>query len=201
MALAPETLLYLGLAGSALIVLADDLRLVILGLLLQYVCGASFTAPTLGTGVAFIKVLGGAIAALVLWLGLPQDPDQISSRRGLVGRFSFRVAALTLVMIGAWGVTRAGWFMGTISSPEARLLSLEFLAIGLLLMGLHLEPLKVGLGVLTFLSGFEILYSLIEPSLAIVALLVSVHIGIAIAVGYLGVRERSGRSGGGEQAT
>jgi hypothetical protein len=38
---------------------------------------------------------------------------------------------------------------------------------------------------LTVLSGFEIAYASVEPSLAVLALLAMVHIGISLIVSYL----------------
>jgi hypothetical protein len=59
------------------------------------------------------------------------------------------------------------------------------MGLGLLQIGITEEPLRVGAGLLTLLSGFEIAYSSIEPSLAVVALLAAVHLGIALVVSYL----------------
>ncbi len=43
------------------------------------------------------------------------------------------------------------------------------------------------------MSGFEVAYTTIEPSLAVIAMLAAVHLGIAIVVGFmltLGIDER-----------
>jgi hypothetical protein len=40
---------------------------------------------------------------------------------------------------------------------------------------------------MTLLSGFEIVYGLIEPSLAVLALIASIHIGLALVASYLGL--------------
>jgi hypothetical protein len=187
--------LYIGLAGGILIVLSDDLSLLLLGLLAEYAAAAWFTAPALGSGVAIIKVVGGAITIIILWVSLSALTSRPSGPMALAERLTFRLAALTLIVIAAWGIARAGWLESMIPSAQARIVSLQFLGMGLLLMGLFLRPLKVSLGLLTFLSGFEILYSTLEPSLAVVALLLMIHIGIAMATGYISLREGSIRQG------
>jgi hypothetical protein len=57
--------------------------------------------------------------------------------------------------------------------------------IGLLAMILTVEPLKAGLGLLTFMAGFELFYAALESSLSVVGLLGIVNLLIALAIAYL----------------
>ncbi|RLC97821.1 MAG: hypothetical protein DRI77_06445 [Chloroflexi bacterium] len=57
--------------------------------------------------------------------------------------------------------------------------------MGLLLVGMSEEPMQVGLGLLTFLSGFDLFYVALEPSLAIAGLLGAVSFLVALAAAYL----------------
>ena len=51
-----------------------------------------------------------------------------------------------------------------------------------------------GLGLLTLLLGFETFYTVIEPSLAVVALMAAVEVAVALAVSYLAALQHgSGR--------
>jgi len=59
------------------------------------------------------------------------------------------------------------------------------MGLGLLHIGISEDPFRVGLGLLTALAGFEIIYAAVEPSLAILALMAAVSIGISIIVSYL----------------
>lgn len=59
------------------------------------------------------------------------------------------------------------------------------LGLGLLQLGLSTGTLRVGLGLMTLLSGFEIAYIVVEPSLVVLALIGSVHIGFALVISYL----------------
>jgi hypothetical protein len=57
--------------------------------------------------------------------------------------------------------------------------------MGLLVMILTAEPLKAGLGLLTFISGFELFYAALEKSLSVAGLLGIVNLFMALAIAYL----------------
>jgi hypothetical protein len=57
--------------------------------------------------------------------------------------------------------------------------------LGLLLVGLSETPMQVGFGLLTFLSGFDLFYVALEPSLAVAGLLGAVSFLIALSTAYL----------------
>ena len=52
-------------------------------------------------------------------------------------------------------------------------------------MGLASRGLRVIISLLTFLSGFEILYTVVESSTLVTGLLALVNLGVAIAGAYL----------------
>ena len=53
--------------------------------------------------------------------------------------------------------------------------------LGLLQIGLNEMPMQVGFGLLTLLSGFDLFYVALEPSLAVAGLLSAVGFLIALA--------------------
>jgi hypothetical protein len=59
------------------------------------------------------------------------------------------------------------------------------IGLGLLGLGLTTEPLKAGMGLFTFLTGFGLFYSALEQSAAMVAMLTMVSLTLALAIGYL----------------
>jgi hypothetical protein len=58
-------------------------------------------------------------------------------------------------------------------------------AMGLLQLGMTTQVLRVILGLLTTLSGFEILYAAMEGSILVAALLVVVNLGLGLVGAYL----------------
>jgi len=57
--------------------------------------------------------------------------------------------------------------------------------LGLLHLGLTSSALRVTLGLLTVLAGFEILYAAVETSVLVAGLLAAVSLGLALAGAYL----------------
>jgi len=61
------------------------------------------------------------------------------------------------------------------------------LSVGVVLLILSENPLKVGQGLLTIFMGFELWYTVLESSLLMVGLLGTLNLLLAVAVGYLGI--------------
>jgi hypothetical protein len=59
------------------------------------------------------------------------------------------------------------------------------LGLGLLQLGLSREAIRIVIGVLTVISGFEILYATLEASVLMTGLLAILNIGIAFVGAYL----------------
>ena len=102
-------------------------------------------------------------------------------------------------MGAAIGIGQANWMRIPDIRPEAIMAATILMSMGLLQLGLFRTPLRVCIGLITMLSGFEIAYAVIESALAILALLASMHIGLAMVVSYLTlVAHPSGLAEGGE---
>jgi hypothetical protein len=57
--------------------------------------------------------------------------------------------------------------------------------LGLINAAMAENPLKVGIGLLSILAGFELFYTAVEPTLAMVGLLGVVNLILALAIAYL----------------
>jgi hypothetical protein len=97
----------------------------------------------------------------------------------------FRVLAIGIVGLAVSSVTSSllVWL------PEILLEqgwgALFLIGLGLLHLGLTAHPLSVVLGLLTVLSGIEILYTAVEASALVTGLLAGVTLGLALIGGYL----------------
>jgi hypothetical protein len=182
--------------SSTLLVLPERRALLLAGLLLQYAAVSGLTAYSLGFRAALVMLIGGGLAAAILWLSITPTRDE-AERAGtsLVDRWSFRVVALMLVLAVGWGGGRADWIQVEGLLPVARLAATILLAVGLLQVGVFERSLRVGLGLLTLVSGFQVIYAAIEPSLAVVALLTLVHLGLSLTIGFLGQQVATRTSG------
>ena len=63
--------------------------------------------------------------------------------------------------------------------------SVILLGAGLLQLGFTIKPFRTILGLLTFLSGFEIIYAVAEPSALVTGLLAVVTLGLSLVGAYL----------------
>lgn len=161
----------------------------------QYASVAWLSSLALPPQVAAVKVVAGMITCGVLALTVSgsRSPDESGSGR------AFRVFAGILILGAAIGIGRTNWMRIPDIRAEAIMAAAILMSMGLLQLGLFRTPLRVCIGLITLLSGFEIAYAVIEPALAILALLASVHIGLAMVVSYLTLVARpSGLAEGGE---
>ncbi len=105
--------------------------------------------------------------------------------RQLPAGLTFRLPAALIVGLAAWAL--AGQPGGALPDVSADVTQAVFALGGmsLLVIALSEAPLQIGLGLLTFLTGFELFYHAVEPSLSVIALLAMAHFGIAVVTGYV----------------
>lgn len=187
---------------AGVIVVIKDWRVSLLAMALQYVIVGLLLMSEVQMELAVIKTLVGAILCLILYLtarhvdwerlvslppknGEAEPGESAGHRTGLPTELPFRFFAALLVMVAAYGGTSA---YALPEVGEAINLAVYTLAsLGLLAMGLTDEPLKAGLGLLTFVSAFELFYTVLEPSLIVVGFLGLTNFLIALAIAYLAV--------------
>ncbi len=195
LAVVPTTVALLGLAATAgLIVAITDWRACVFALMAQYLLAGLLLTRVIRPEIAAIKTLIGAMICVVLYItarraGWGRLPLEEGEERP--GRFQL---ALMLgvpfrVMTALMGVALAFSAALKLSLPNAPL-EVSFGVFTLGLMGVFAialadEPFKGGLGLLTLITGFELFYSSIEQSLAVVGFLGVVNFMIALAISYL----------------
>ena len=172
---------------GALLILSDNRRLLLATLAVQYVFVAWLVSLSLPPQVAAAKLVAGLLACAIIAVALANVgwADQLLTPETIPSGMIFRAIAICLVLLAAVGLGGDIWSalpkMSTVAGYGATFL----IAMGLLQLGFQEESVKVGIGLLTIISGFEIAYTTIEPSLAVMALLAAVHLGIAVVVSYL----------------
>lgn len=189
--------LAVGIAITAAIVsIVIDWRLSMFGVLVQFLFVSLLLNTELPGGLGMIKLLVGAIACMMLyWTArkVEQALDAVPDGRAwfMANRIiypmglPFRFLALlftTLVLLPL--PERLGF---ALFPPTFLIPALWLLAMGLLAIILTRDPLKTGLGLLTFQNGFELLYSLWEPELMITGLLAVGTIIVGLVASYLAI--------------
>jgi hypothetical protein len=170
------------MVSSLLVLISQNWRRVILALAIQYVGVFWLIALSWPVELAVIKLVVGWVAGAMLGASPPADflDEQFSSLSGWL----FRILAAVLVWILVYTSTPllANWIP---AKPTILWGGLILVAMGLLQLGMTTHPLRVVLGLLTLLSGFEILYATVEVSVLVTGLLAMINLGMALVGSYL----------------
>jgi hypothetical protein len=150
-------------------------------------------------GLASIKLVTGWMASATLGVtrldlsdGLQrlqtleesQRQEMLESAQMPQGR-SFRLFASAIVVILVIAITpQVEMIIPGIGRPVI-VGGLLLAGMGLLHLGLTAEILRVTLGLLTVMAGFELLYATVETSVLLAGLLSIVNLGLALAGAYL----------------
>jgi hypothetical protein len=137
--------------------------------------------------IAVVKLVAGWMASAVLFLTYqnllgPNNPGRVDA--DLSGLF-FKGFAALLIGISVYSLvpTSLRWFLGATS--QQALGGLWLLGLGLLQLFLSRDSLRIIIGLLTVISGFEILYATLEASVLMTGLLAILNIGFAFLGSYL----------------
>jgi peptidoglycan biosynthesis protein MviN/MurJ (putative lipid II flippase) len=172
--------------GALLIVLnSDRIRILIMGL--QYIFVAWIILTALAINAALAMMVSGWIACMILAVTIRKNPEPTPSVKIETipsGRI-FRLVAVMIVVLAGIGLGRSEWFKLIGIEQRISIAGSVMAAIGILQVALSMEPLRIAIGLMTLLCGFEIIYSNLEPSLAVAGLLAVIHIGIALSIGYI----------------
>lgn len=183
---------------STLIVLLHDWRLSIILLLIQYVFANVLLIHFIPAEVALFKFIVGAMICPVLFMSVRggrrtsatvrytrwKAGVRVWTQRDVFGvGFPFRLMAVVLVALIIYALLQRLPLSG-VSFPLN--LAIYWLGlIGLLIMTLTGRPLRVGLGLLTFMTGFELYYVTIERGLIVTGLMGALHLMVALSLAYL----------------
>jgi hypothetical protein len=199
---------YVVLLTAVLIIAAIDWRLSIFALMVQYLFVGLLFFDLLNPRLAVVKLLVGLFVCLMLyftgrqvnWGGLPPDglPEEIQQSPVLPTiRIGSRVipfsAPMRTVFVGVIGLM----LLFVARQPALHLPILPdglvaantavfLLAIlGLLGLVLSTDPFQAGLGLLMFVTGFELYYSGLEQSISLMVGLAAANFGIVLVISYL----------------
>ena len=190
--------------SATLLVVSRDWRLNVFALAAQYFFLTLSMTRVVRVEMAAVKGLIGWVICLVFYMTEQQaqssrQTDESAEDVALDSWFGARVrlwrqegisaqaafSFLAALLVG--GAIYAG--ASAISLPalptELSLICYYLAAAGVLLLGLSQDPLRVGVGLLTILSGFDLFYVALEPSLVVTGLLGSISFIVALGTAYL----------------
>lgn len=174
------------LVTSTGLLIARDWRWSIILLAIQYLGMFILTLQHWPLGMASVKLVAGWMSAAILAMTSSGIPAQTMLEEDLWPRGRlFRLSAAGIILLIVSAATPA---VDTIMADAGYAItggSLILIGMGLLHLGMTSYILRVVIGLMTVLSGFEILYSAVEGSVLLAALLATINLGLALVGAYL----------------
>lgn len=187
---------------SHILLLTRDWRISILILAAQYVGVFFLVSTSWPVSVSAIVLISGWISCIVLAMAIINVPElsQAEDSINLVagkGPRTRLVRVLRLVSERAFYILAAFLVLVVIGSQISQLVhiipgihtqqawgGMVLIGLGLLITGFSVKPLQISIGLMTWLSGFEILYAVVQTSLLMAGLLAGVNLALAMAGAY-----------------
>ena len=183
-----ELLAYLGLfliiVSSLINLFLQSKRGMIICLAIQYLGVFLLIMQAWTVGLSAVKLIAGWMAATFLGAAhLSEEEDQQQEQQKATGvLFKISTGLFTLLVV----LGSAESIRTIIPVPLVFIWSgMALICLGFLQMATTENTLKVIIGLLTTLSGFEIVYSAIENSVLVAGLASLITMGIALAGAYL----------------
>jgi len=187
MAMLSLVLPYLIACVSLAIILVNRIRVAIALLAFQYVLAFTislYVQPVRSIGA---RLIGGVIVCLILITAERRfsQGDSFIHTDALPRSAWFRLITSLIVILVALALAIQN--ENAIASIDANVFrgAVFNICLGLLMIGLYQTPLEAAIGLLTLLIGFDLFYGGIEPSLAIIVLLISLQLIISLATSYI----------------
>lgn len=191
------SLLILLAASAGFIAIIRNWRLTLPVMIIQYVLVGILLARVIEPSVALIKPLAGAIVCFTLSIAA-QRVDTQRAQRGesvavqrlrqpnwqrLPAQILLRAIVAVLMLTAAFGATLRFPLPG--QYRELGFGAYMLLGLGVLIIATASEALNIGLGVLMLISGMEMGYTPLEPSISVSVLLGFMTLLVGLAIAYL----------------
>ncbi|MEA4908413.1 MAG: hypothetical protein VB089_12370 [Anaerolineaceae bacterium] len=170
------------MASSLALLLSQNWRQMIVALSVQYLAVFWLLSLVLPLGLAAVKLVVGWMAGAVL--AASQPSDETFGPQGMLSNNMFRLlsAGMVWLLMFSLATNLDNWLPIRDVLAQGGLL---LVGMGLLHLGMTTRPFRMVVGLLTVLSGFEILYATVETSVLVAGLLVFVNLGLALTGAYL----------------
>ncbi|NLF02460.1 MAG: hypothetical protein GX601_15945 [Anaerolineales bacterium] len=192
---------------AGVLVASREWRLNVTALAVQYFFVVLLLSRQIRMEVAAVKGLIGWIVCMVFYMTerrvamLRQaqiaesgSPAPSRPRWAISARGSFSLLSAMLIAVAAYAAALRLPLPQV--SPDITLACYVLAGFGILLIGLSESPMQVGFGALTFLSGFDLFYVALEPSLVVAGLLGALSFAIVLVTASLRLADATASSKG-----
>jgi len=183
------------LITSTGLLIVRDWRWSLILLAIQYLGVFLLTLQHWPLGMSSVKLVAGWMSAAILGMTRSSFPSQEIEEQGFWPRGRlFRLFAAGIILLIVWVTTPT---VDTIMADAGYAItggSLILIGMGLLHLGITTYILRVVIGLMTVLSGFEILYSAVEGSILVAAMLATINLGLALVGAYLLIAQNNAQT-------
>jgi hypothetical protein len=171
---------------SIFILVNRDWRYCVASLAVQYIGVFLLVNASWPIELAVAKMVAGWMAGAILGIAMVSIPENWrESEQSQKFSLTFRILAVALLALTVTSlVLHSDNWLSIIPMP-IRWGSFILISMGLLQLSFTSYPLRAIIGLLTALSGFEIIYAAIESSTLVTGLLAGVNLGLALVGAYL----------------
>lgn len=188
------------LAAAAIMLVNRDWRFQLGALAFQYLAAFWLVTRHLPPSMGAAKLVTGWMVVAALGMTRLSLAENIEDQNtpGNPHERSFPLILIGIVVIVTAGVTaRIEDVIPGIGLPVIAG-SLLLIGAGLIQLGITANVLRVILGLLSMLSGFEIIYAAVESSILVAGLLAITNMGLGLVGSYLLIADLSSSPSGGE---
>lgn len=174
------------LITSAGLLIVRDWRWSLVLLAIQFLGMFVLTLQHWPLGMSSVKLVAGWMSAAILGMTRSGFTSEGLEEQGIWPRgrlFRLFAAAIVLLIVSATAPA-----VDTIMADAGYAVtsgSLLLIGMGLLHLGITSHILRVVIGLMTVLAGFEILYAAVEGSILVAALLAAINLGLALVGAFL----------------
>jgi len=200
---------FIVLVTATIVALFWDWRLALLAMIIQYLAATLLFTDLLDPRLAIIKLFVGMFVCLILYMTARQInygriPDDLTAeefsrlredhKRFTVGRwtlsrdFAIRAIVTMLALLLIYAITQLSTFRlpGVPEElPQINTAILILMGLGLVGLAASRDPIPAGMGLFTFLTGFELYYAALDQSIAMLAAFAALNLAVALAIAYL----------------
>jgi len=169
-------------AASLSLLWTNKWRYNIASIAVQYLVVFWFVVQVWPIELAVIKLIVGWMAGAVLGASVTANARPESEPPVISVRIFRVIAGVFIIILSISAAARASvWIPASI---PALIASFFLIGMGLLNLSFTKDPLRVIIGLLTTMSGFEIAYAAVVNSVLVIGLLALVTLGIALSGAY-----------------
>lgn len=170
-------------ATSLVLLLSQNWRVCVLALAVQYLAAFWLVTMVWPVGLAAVKLVAGWMAGSLIGATQPEADLMDDQFKDNAGRLLRLLSAGVMILVA---YTLVPLFQTWLPGSDVILWGgILLVGMGLLQLGMTSLTLRSFFGLLTLVTGFEILYAVVEYSVLVTGILAFINLGLALICAYL----------------